>query len=222
MNWFDASVLTRRVVAGTVHVRLGAPAQVTGSFKAPGQYLHVRVGARSGPFAPASAPHEPLELLFKPGSPVTDALAALEIGAKLEVTAATGPGFPLDKAKGHALLLVASGTGQAPMRSVIECVRRRRGEFGPVTLLLGVKDSAHLAFSEEHALWQHEGIEVHATLSQADAGWSGRQGRVQLHLPEGSFAKTVAFLVGQREMVEEVMGELKRRGLPAEQIFLNV
>ncbi|MBL8953186.1 MAG: NAD-binding oxidoreductase [Myxococcaceae bacterium] len=224
MVWFDATVLARREVAGTVHVELTVPEVVRASFQRPGQYLLVKTGEVHGPFAPASAAGEtgPLELLFKPGTPLTDALGALQKGAAVQVSLAAGLGFPLERAKGKALLLVASGTGQAPMRSVIESVRRHRADYGPVTLLLGVRDSEHLAFAAEQHAWEEAGIELHVTLSQGSAAWEGRKGRVQLHLPAGDLSGTVAFLVGQREMVAEVGAELERRGLPRKQIFLNV
>ncbi|MBK7864580.1 MAG: NAD-binding oxidoreductase [Archangiaceae bacterium] len=224
MVWFDAKLLTRREVAGTVHAELQVPAPVRASFVAPGQYVLVKTGALQGPFAPASAPgvEGPLELLFKPGTPLTDALEALPVGATLQVTAATGPGFPLEVAKGKRLLLIASGTGQAPMRSVIEAVRVDRGAYRSVTLLLGVRDRDHLAFESDEPAWLRDGIEVHVTLSRGDSSWAGRKGRVQLHLPEGPLADTVAFLVGQREMVAEVVEQLQARGVPRAQIFLNL
>jgi NAD(P)H-flavin reductase len=108
------------------------------------------------------------------------------------------------------------------MRSVVECVRRHRADYGPVTLLLGVRDHDHLAFADELPAWERDQIDVHVTLSQGDAAWQGRKGRVQLHLPSGDLSNTVAFLVGQREMVADVIAELQRRGLPREQVFLNI
>src|SRR5215510_3163226 len=71
MNWFEATVSSRREVAGTVHLELEVPREVKASFVAPGQYLMLKVGKVAGPFAPASAPgtQGPLELLFKPGTP---------------------------------------------------------------------------------------------------------------------------------------------------------
>jgi NAD(P)H-flavin reductase len=224
MDWFDAAVLSRREVAGTVHLLLDVPEEVKASFVAPGQYLMVKSGALHGPFAPASAPQArgPLELLFKPGTGLTDALDALEPGAKVQVSKASGVGFPLHAARGRPLLLIASGTGQAPMRSVIDAVRAERETYGPVTLLLGVRDAEHLAFEDDQAAWARDRIEVHVTLSQAGAGWTGRKGWVQLHLPAAPLKDTVAFVVGQRAMVEEVVRELQSRGLAREQIFLNV
>src|SRR5882724_1959467 len=130
MDWFEASVASRREVAGTVHLQLRVPPPVKASFVAPGQYLHVKVGSTHGPFAPATAPGDdgPLELLFKPGTPLTDALAALPPHATVQISTASGLGFPLQVARGRPLLLVASGTGQAPMRSVIESVRAHRAD----------------------------------------------------------------------------------------------
>ena len=224
MDWFEATVVSRRLVAGTVHVEVEVPMPVKASFTAPGQYFMVQAGDVHGPFAPASPPGAagPLELLFKPGTPLTDALAALQPGARVHISKANGAGFPLERAKGRPLLLVAVGTGQAPMRSVIESVRRERDAYGPVTLLLGVRDASHLAFASEEQTWRDDRIELHVTLTQGHAGWKGRQGRVQLHLPTKNLEQTIAFVVGQREMVAEVVAELQRRGMPPDHIFLNV
>jgi NAD(P)H-flavin reductase len=224
MVWFDATVVTRREVAGTVHLEIDVPHEVKASFDHPGQYLHLKVGEVHGPFAPATAPkgHGPLEVLFKPGTPLTDLLEKIPAGATLQASTASGAGFPLEAAKGRPLLLIASGTGQAPMRSVIDSVRRHRAEYGPVTLLLGLRDIEHLAFPGDEAAWQAEGVDVHLTLSRGGDGWKGRTGRVQLHLPHGDLSRTIAFVVGQRAMVAEVVDELVKRGMPREQIFLNV
>jgi NAD(P)H-flavin reductase len=224
MDWSDAMVESRQEVAGAVRLFLGVTAEVRASYVEPGQYLHLKVGSAHGPFAPASAPQAPgpLEVLFKTGTVLTDALGALKPGGTVQATRATGHGFPLEKAKGHPLLLVASGTGQAPMRSVIESVRRDRRAFGRVTLLLGVRSFEHLAYAGEHAAWEADGIEIHVTLSQGAATWKGRTGWVQQHLPHEGLEETVAFLVGQREMVDEVKAALAGRGLPRAQVFLNV
>jgi sulfhydrogenase subunit gamma (sulfur reductase) len=224
MDWFDAIIESRQSISGAVRLFLGVGAEVRASFTAPGQYLHLKVGHAHGPFAPASAPFSegPLELLFKTGTPLTDGLEALAVGQTLQVTRAEGHGFPLEKAKGHPLLLVASGTGQAPMRSVVESIRADRRAYGPVTLLLGVRSYEHLAYTSEHPAWEADGIDVHVTLSQGPASWKGRTGWVQRHLPHGHLEDTVAFLVGQKAMVEEVRAALAGRGLPRGRVFLNV
>jgi NAD(P)H-flavin reductase len=224
MDWFDATVQSRHTVAGAVRLFLDVPEAVHATYRAPGQYLHLKLGSAHGPFAPASAPgtRGPLELLFKHGTPLTDALAALKKGELVQVSKATGVGFPLERARGKSLLLVASGTGQAPMRSVVESVRRDRKAFGEVTLLLGVRSLEHLAYANEHAQWEADAISVHVTLSQGTTAWTGRTGRVQQHLPDRGLSNTVAFLVGQKAMVDEVESALTRRGLPRGQVFLNV
>lgn len=224
MDWFDATVVSRREVAGTVHIELQVPERVRSSFTAPGQYLMLKVDDLAGPFAPASAPEArgPLDLLFKPGTPLTDALAKLPAGAKVQASIASGPGFPLAAAEGKALLLVASGTGQAPMCSVIEAVRAHRDRYRGVTLLLGVRDAEHVAFEDLLDDWAKDGIDVHVTASQGGPEWTGRSGRVQAHLPAGDLGGTVAFVVGQREMVDDVLKQLQHRGMPRSQIFLNL
>jgi sulfhydrogenase subunit gamma (sulfur reductase) len=224
MDWFTATVEARLEVAGAVRLFLEVPDPVRASFTEPGQYLNAKAGTAHGPFALACAPNEqgPLEIFFKRGHPLTDALADLSVGSHLQVTRAEGQGFPLERARGLDLLLVGSGTGQAPLRSVVQSVRRDRKRFGKVTLLLGVRSTEHLAYTSEHPLWEADGVDVHVTLSQSPATWSGRTGWVQQHLPSGDLIRTVAFLVGQKAMTDDVTAALRQRGLPAEQIFLNV
>jgi NAD(P)H-flavin reductase len=224
MDWFDANVQSRGRAGSAIRLFIDAPLAVRESFTAPGQYVHLQVGQTRAPFAPASAPGAkgPLELLFKPSTPLGDALAVLEPGAALKMSKMTGPGFPLEKAKGHRLLLIASGTGQAPMRSVIESARLNRAAYGPITLLLGVRAPEDLAFEPQHEHWQADGIDVHVTLSQGATGWTGRTGWVQSHLPTSGLKESVAFIVGQKAMVDTVTAALIERGLPQSHVFLNV
>ena len=53
------------------------------------------------------------------------------------------------------------------------------------------------------------------------SGWQGLTGYVQAHLGDTRLSNAVAFLVGQKAMVQGVSDELTRRGLPASAIHLN-
>ncbi len=79
------------------------------------------------------------------------------------------------------------------------------------------------AYLDDLETWRREGIRVVQTVSRpGNAGWQGLQGYVQAHVGDVKPGNAVAFLCGQDEMISGVTSALTARGLPANQIFLNV
>ncbi|QSQ20560.1 NAD-binding oxidoreductase [Pyxidicoccus parkwayensis] len=199
---------------------------LVGSHVHPGQYVRLRLpGQEEGLFALASPP-EPggthWELLLKGGSPLPDALIRLRPGDRVEVSAPEGRGFPLERARGHDLLLFATGSGISPIRSVIRSIRRERDAYGRVTLYFGARTPSAFAYSDELHEWEAGGIRVVRTVSQPGAsGWQGLTGYVQAHLGEEHLEDVVAFICGQAEMVQGVKTTLQARGVPTSVIYLN-
>jgi NAD(P)H-flavin reductase len=222
-SWHLAQLVRRRQVdEGLFEVSLEVPPTVSAGFARPGQFHRVRAnGSGESMFAIASAPGSaPFDYLIRRGTGVSEALATLPEGSSLEVTPPEGPGFPLDEAKGQDLLLVCTGTGLAPCRSVLGLVARRRAEFGRVTLVQGQRSPRQLPFFDQ--LTALPGVDVRTIVTEGQAGWSGPVGFVQSLVPDVTTASTVAFLVGQREMTDEVTALLGQRGVPRARVFLNV
>lgn len=216
-----ALVRNRRELAeGLFTFSLDPPDAIRGTFHTPGQYHRLTVdGVGESYFALASTPASAtFEYLARAGTPVADALVD---GVAVTVSGVMGPGFPLGAASGHNLLLVATGTGIAPIRSVIQCVLHRRAEYGRVQLVYGVRTEAELAFASELTAWADAGIELHITLSTKQPGWAGEVGRVQQRLAPLELDDTFAFLCGQPTMESEVSEILVKRGLDPSRIFIN-
>ena len=199
---------------------------LVGTHAHPGQYVRLRLpGQEEGLFAIASPPTPQgtqWEFLLKDGSPLPNALIALAPGARVEATRPEGRGFPLERARGHDVLLFATGSGISPIRSVIASIRRDRGAYGRVTLYFGARTPSAFAYSDELHEWEAGGVRVVRTVSQPGAsGWQGLTGYVQVHLGEESIAGAVAFICGQSEMVQGVKATLQARGVPRGDIHLN-
>ena len=107
----------------------------------PGQYGMLSIeGVGQSFFAIASPPAgrpDLLEFLVKEGSALADALIRAPVGASIRVSKPMGTGFPIDKARGKDVVLVATGSGISPIRSLIEVIRRERTAFGQITLYFG-------------------------------------------------------------------------------------
>jgi NAD(P)H-flavin reductase len=225
--WHEARVASISPAAdGLVHVRFDVPAALAASHVVPGQYVKVALdGAGEGFFAIASGPSPTgarIDLLLKLGSPVTDAIAGLSPGDVARMTTAQGKGFPIDRVAGGDLVLVATGSGISPIHSVLETVAGRRSEFGKVSLYFGARTPSAFAYREAFDAWRASQIDIFPVVSRpADTGWTGLTGYVHTHLGGLHLSTAMAFLCGQKPMVEAVRKELVERGMPADSIYLN-
>jgi sulfhydrogenase subunit gamma (sulfur reductase) len=226
-EWFPAILVARTPAAdGLTDLRLDlAGTPLPGTHQRPGQYVHLRLtGPEEGLFAIASPPtSRQWDLLVKAGSPLTDALVRLPLGERVEVSRPEGPGFPLEQARGKDLLLFATGSGISPIRSVIESIRSERAAYGRVTLYFGARTPGAFAYARDFEAWRRSDIRVVPTVSQPGAsGWQGLTGYVQAHLAEQPLTPgLLAFVCGQREMVQGVMAALRARGLLPSAIHQN-
>jgi sulfhydrogenase subunit gamma (sulfur reductase) len=227
-QWYPATLVARSPAADgltdlTLDVSAGA---LAGTHQRPGQYVHLRLpGHDQGLFAIASPPGASgtWDLLVKAGSALPNALIHLPLGTLVEVSKPTGRGFPLDQAQGNDLLLFATGSGISPIRSVIESIRHDRSTYGKVTLYFGARTPGAFAYVKDFETWERAGIRVVPTVSQPGvSGWQGLTGYVQAHLADDPLVPgTIAFVCGQREMVEGVVQALKARGLAPGAIHQN-
>lgn len=206
-----------------VGVELDAAA-VSAVHRTPGQYLHVAApGAHPAYFAIATAPGRGLELLVKRGTTAADALAGAAPGAAVHVSTPLGPGYPVDTHAGRDLVLVASGSGIAPLRAVVQHVLQHRRRWGEVTLWYGQRHASEFAYAGELAAWERGGVHVIQVLSGNDHAWSGARGRVQdaLRGAGRGVRGAVACVAGQREMVHAVRETLSDLGVAGGDVLVN-
>jgi NAD(P)H-flavin reductase len=216
-RWFDARVTRAWWESETLRGLAFTSAEVTARHRAPGQYVRVQHADDENPYALASEPGaRELELLFKVDTPLTAGMASLVPGDVLAVTEPEGAGFPLATHEGRDLILIAAGTGIAPLRAVIHVLLRARARHGAVTLFYGHRELSHFAYRGEWDGWRAAGIEIVPVLS-------GDGGRVQdavaaRRLPLGN---AVAYIAGMRAMITECRAALVEAGLPDDRVYLN-
>ncbi|HEY7338300.1 MAG TPA: FAD-dependent oxidoreductase [Bryobacteraceae bacterium] len=118
-------------------------------------------------------------------------------------------------------LFVATGTGIAPFRSMLQA---HLTDAAPaITLLFGVRYETHLMYGQEfeRLAQRFRNFRYWPTLSRPESGWSGRAGHVQEHLNEalGSRRDLDVYLCGLKAMVDDVRRTLKAMGFDRKQIF---
>jgi CDP-4-dehydro-6-deoxyglucose reductase, E3 len=194
----------------------------------PGQVLDLYVPSPSGmwlkrPYSIASAPGHAganrieFAVTQVQGGPASTALSTLEPGAMVQAEGPRG-GFVRHEAdRVEPTLFVATGSGLAPFRAMLQ---QELAEPGgpPLTLLFGCRTAEHVLWSDEIAAWTrtHDRFSAWITLSRADAAWSGLRGYVQQHLAGlvEAFSPATVFVCGLSPMVTEVGRILSERGLP--------
>jgi NAD(P)H-flavin reductase len=199
---------------------------LVGSHANAGQYVKLALpGYDASYFAIASAPSTDgsrFDLLVKRTPGLAGALAEAPAGSKVMLSTPLGKGFPLERANGKNVLLIATGSGISPIRSAIEALRKDRAKVRDVTLYWGARTPRSFPYEDEWIGWEKDDIRLVRTVSQPSPGeWSGPTGYVQAHLDGEPLEDTVAFLVGQKAMVEAAIAVLEKRGLTREHAFTN-
>lgn len=156
---------------------------------------------------------------------VVSALYRLQPGDPVAFRGPFGSGWPMERARGKNLILVAGGIGMAPLRPVVEYVQGNRDHFRDVFLLYGAKTSDDLLYRRQLAHW-NEGITV---LLAADEV----RGKLSLPVQEGVVTKlfprvqaaleeTVSFLCGPQVMMKFAAGGLILDGQSPNDIYVSL
>ncbi|MGD8860522.1 MAG: FAD-dependent oxidoreductase [Myxococcales bacterium] len=146
------------------------------------------------------------------GGAVSTALHELPLGAALEIEGPFGF-FTRTETRHLPALLIGTGTGLAPLRSMLQ--EELRDPDGPaLTLLFGCRTRKDILWREELERWAEQvpRFELHVTLSRPDGDWPGRRGYVQTHLPElvPALGRPHVFACGLTPMIKGVRKVLKQ------------
>jgi CDP-4-dehydro-6-deoxyglucose reductase len=189
----------------------------------PGQWVNLQVatgqGAEAGvekrPYSIASAPNpaqpasfELAVTLVEQGR-VSSALHAMKPGDTLHMDGPYGF-FTRDDHPNEDALLVGTGTGVAPLRSMLHAALA--APSGPrLTLLFGCRTQADILYRDELEALTRERFRLEVTLSRGDSAWQGRRGYVQTHLEEliPRLGRPHVYVCGLSNMVNAVRSVLK-------------
>ncbi len=194
----------------------------------PGQFVEVSViGIGEAPISISSSPTRDgtFQLAVRNVGNLTKALHSLKKGATVGIRGPFGNGFPLGALEGKDILLIAGGIGLFPLRSLVQYIVDCRDSFKRVLLLFGARSPAERLFLDELAIWSKSPhLEFHETVDKGDDTWTGNVGVITTLIPKLQIdpKKTMAVVVGPPIMYRFVIGELKKKDLPDENIILSL
>jgi NAD(P)H-flavin reductase len=179
------------------------------------------------PISISSDPEEPRRLSYtvRAVGRATEWLVSRERDDSVGVRGPFGTGWPVEKARGRDLLVVAGGIGLAPLRPVIYQVLRHRADFGRLIILYGARSPKDLLYRQQLVRWGRlPGVQVLTTVDYGGLNWKGNVGVVTTLLRRVRIEpdRTVAMVCGPEIMMRFVAAELDGRGLRHEEIFLSM
>ena len=230
--------LLRKTLTATVY-RIARPAPdvclltlrfangVRAKFQA-GQYLQVLMaGGDRRNFSLANPPHDndcvELHIRHVPGGRFSEhLLATIRAGDKLTVELPFGQFF-LREAERPAILM-ATGTGFAPIKSIIERALRRGDRRRPMRLYWGGRTRHDLYMADRAAKWADRALwfTFVPVLSHADHDWKGRTGLVHRVVLEDNpdMSNVDVYACGNRLMIAAARRDFgKEAGLPEARFY---
>lgn len=159
--------------------------------------------------------HVTLLLNLVPGGPGSTYLFGLKEGDEARFKGPAGS-FYLKEEGERDLLFVATGTGIAPFRCMLDHLFEQ-GFSRSVTLYWGLRSQRDLYYQQEFEALakRHENFSFTTTLSRPEPGWQGAAGRVTKLVEErvSSVAGLSLYLCGNSGMISEVSAFIGRKGL---------
>jgi NAD(P)H-flavin reductase/ferredoxin len=218
-----------RPTADVSILQLRFPAGVRAKFRA-GQYLRVIMAdGDSRNFSMANPPQESdgaeLHIRHVPlGRFSESVLASLATGDQLDLEIPYGEFF-LREDGAKPIVLVATGTGFAPIKAIVEDMIRRRIRR-PTTLYWGARGAADIYMPATVAKWSTltDWLKIASVLSEPAPDWQGRRGLVHCavleDLPDLSLHQVYA--CGNPLMIDAARRDFVRiGGLPEHQFFAD-
>lgn len=195
----------------------------------PGQFIEVGLPEDSveKAFSLSSSPTEGKTLqitveLLDSGELSPD-LFQLQAGDRLKIHGPYGI-FRYEEGMADRVVLIAGGTGIAPIRAMMRYIADRNLPVD-VTLLYSARTPAHLLFYDELVdLDRRENFKVHLTVTRDfDHAWDGPRGRINRARLEETIAKLDAlfYLCGPAQMNNDLRQDLLNLGVDRKRIKMD-
>ncbi len=211
-----------------VRLTLKQPEEESLQFLA-GQYLEILMeDGRRRAFSIANAPHNDggIELhirLVEGGAFTPHVFTEMEEKEMLRIEGPMGSFFLREESE-HEIIMVAGGTGFAPIKGMVEHAVEL-GIKNPIKVYWGARGEADLYLNTLAQQWaaEHDNIDYIPVLSEAGEGWSGRTGLVHeaVIADHEDLSSADVYMAGPPVMVNAGKGAFADCGLPEEQLFYD-
>ena len=193
----------------------------------PGQFFQCSLlGIGEAAISICSYSKEYFEMSIRAVGNVTKKLCAMKTGDKIGLRGPYGRGYPISILEGNNAIIIGGGSGVAPVRGIIEYIKKHRNKFENVDLFLGYRAEKDILFGDNFEEWNKSRMYVNLALSDKHNHPTAIKGYVT-HLMENHDAvanneNKVAFVCGPPVMIKAVCDKLiTEKGFNKDQIYLS-
>lgn len=154
---------------------------------------------------------------------VTNEIFNYKIGDKFFIRGPYGNGFDVKLYENREIVVVAGGSGLAPVRGIIEYFYNNPQKFKSFKLIAGFRSPQDILFKDDLKRWS-EKLEVIVTVDKACEGYDGNVGLVTKYIPNLEIKdvnNTSAVVVGPPMMMHFTVGEFLKRDLAENNIWVS-
>lgn len=191
----------------------------------PGQFIQLSIPmVGEAPISVADYNHEEgwIEFLIRKVGKVTDVIFKLKVGDSIFLRGAYGNTFPMEQYSGKRLIVVAGGSGTAPVRPLIK--KFVDDKDTELELIFGFKDQESILFKKEIQEWRKKAPMI-LTVDKG-CGIDGEcVGLVTEYIPhlntDDGFDNLEVVIVGPPMMMKYAALEFLKLGIPEEKIWVS-
>lgn len=193
-----------------------------------GQFFEITVFgvgeiAISIPYSPSLK--DSFEFCIKKAGKVTTAIHNMKVGDKVGLRGPFGIGFPYENFKKKDVIIVGSGVGLAPVRTMILRILENREDFGKVVIIASAMSYDKLIYKDDLIAWNKEdNVRVLYALSNPTTEVDAHVGYINDLLPDLGldWENTASIICASPRRIKAVSKDLLNLGMEGTNIYTSL
>lgn len=190
----------------------------------PGQFFEVSIPKfGEAPISVSGITDGLIDLTIRKVGKVTEEVFERYVGDKLFLRGPYGNGFDVNLYEGREVVVVAGGSGLAPVRGIVEYFYNNIEKCKSFKLIVGFKSLEDILFKDDLKRWSDK-LDVLVTVDSAQEGYQGNIGLVTKYIPELEIQNVdnmSAIVVGPPMMMKFTVAEFIKRNIDEKNIWVS-
>jgi anaerobic sulfite reductase subunit B len=189
-----------------------------------GQFFELSIpGVGEAPISVSAFDTQKMWMTIRKVGKLTDAIFNCKAGDTIQFRGPYGNGFNVEQFTGSDLIIVAGGTGLAPVRGLTRYFITNKSACKTLNVISGFKSPSDILYHEELEQWERDTSLV-LTVDKGTDTWTGNTGLVTEFIPKLTVLKSPdvqAVVVGPPLMMKFATLALIKDGVPLDKITVS-
>lgn len=190
----------------------------------PGKYYEISIPKfGESPISVSGYGKDYIDFTIRSVGKVTNKLFNYKVGDNFFMRGPYGNGFDVNKYEGREVVVVAGGSGLAPVRGIVEHFYENIDKCESFKLIVGFRSLKDLLFRDDLKRWS-EKLDIIVTVDKAQDDYEGNVGLVTKYIEKLNIKdinNTSAIVVGPPMMMHFSVGEFLKKDLAETNIWVS-